>query len=121
MIDRLFFLPMDTPALPGTAARWYPEVWATPHAVDGISKEHLRPPSLLLGLLGLLLVLERPSSINSQGHRAVIFAGRVPDLHVVKFVDQSLLEIAAVEREDLVVGLTSIAVSYTHLTLPTKA
>ena len=72
-------------------ARWYPEVWATPHAVDGTSKEHLRPPSLLLGLLGLLLVLERPSSINSQGHRAVIFAGRVPDLHVIKFVDQPLL------------------------------
>ena len=90
MIDRLFFyrwILQPCPAPP----RWYPEVWATPHAVDGISKEHLRPPSLLLGLLGLLLVLERPSSINSQGHRAVIFAGRVPDLHVIKFVDQSLL------------------------------
>ena len=37
--------------------RWYPEVWATPHAVDGISKEHLCPPhASLLGLLGLLLV-----------------------------------------------------------------
>ena len=72
-------------------ARWYPEVWATPHAVDGISKEHLRPPSLLLGLFRLLLVLERPSSINSQGHRAVVLAGRVPYFHVIKFVDQSLL------------------------------
>ena len=81
MIDRLFFyrwILQPCPAPP----RWYPEVWATPHAVDGISKEHLRPPSLLLGLLGLLLVLQSPSPINSQGHRAVIFARGVPDQHV---------------------------------------
>ena len=54
--------------------RWYPEVWATPHAADGISKEHLRPPSLLLGLFRLLLVLQCPSPINSQRHRRVVFA-----------------------------------------------
>ena len=99
---------MDTPALPGTAAV-VPRGVGDPHAVDGISKEHLRPPSLLLGLLGLLLVLERPSSINSQGHRAVIFAGRVPDLHVIKFINESLLQVPRVEREDLIICLPSTA------------
>ena len=77
--------PVSTPWRGGT------EVWATPHAVGEFSKEHLRPPSLLLGLFRLLLVLERPSPVDRQRHRAVIFTGRVPDLHVVELVDQSLL------------------------------
>ena len=91
-----FFLPMDAQPVP-------PPAGGTPGCVGD-------PPRRRRDLLGRPPFLPSASSASSssskapffyrrQGHRAVIFAGRVPDLHVVELVDQSLLQVPRVERQ----------------------